>query len=335
MVLPQAVLAARVLAAESQLAVFQERLESQGVRRHRFSESFRWLWILLSGGWEDWARYAQLMQPATVKRWHEQGFRLFWRWKSHRRGRPAIAPQLRALIRQMSQENRLWGAERIRDTIGLLGFPKLDVETVRKYMVGGRTYRQRSSTWLSFLRNHLQVSWAIDFFTVTTVGFGRLYVFVVLEHGRRRVIHWATTAHPTLAWVLQQLREATPFGRQPRFLFRDNDRIYGQGVAGFLKSCQMEEVRTAFRCPWQNPFVERFGGSLRREVLDHVIVLNESHLERLLKEYIEEFYHLHRPHQGLGGQTPEPSPRSLQPPSSVIAIPVLGGLHHHYVPVAA
>jgi putative transposase len=144
-----------------------------------------------------------------------------------------------------------------------------------------------------------------------------------------------TTAHPTLAWVLQQLREATPFGRQPRFLFRDNDRIYGQGVAGFLKSCQMEEVRTAFRCPWQNPFVERFGGSLRREVLDHVIVLNESHLERLLKEYIEEFYHLHRPHQGLEGQTPEPSPRSLQPPSSVIAIPVLGGLHHHYVPVAA
>ena len=178
------------------------------------------------------------MQPPTVKRWHEQGFRLFWRWKSsRRRGRPAIARHLRALIRQMSQENRLWGAERIRDTIALLGFPKLDVETVRKYMAGGR--------------------------------------------------------------------------------------------------CQMEEVRTAFRCPWQNPFVERFGGSLRREVLDHVIVLNEAHLERLLKEYIEEFYHLHRPHQGLEGQTPEPSPRSLQPPSSVIAIPVLGGLHHHYVPVAA
>src|SRR5216683_5768974 len=119
--LPKAVLAARVLAAESQLALCQERLESQGVRRHRFSDGFRWLWVLLAGWWEDWQRYARLMQPATVKRWHEWGFRLFWRWKSRHRGRPPIAPQLRALIRQMSRENRLWGAERIRDTIALLG----------------------------------------------------------------------------------------------------------------------------------------------------------------------------------------------------------------------
>ena len=176
--LPKAVLAARVLAAESQLALCQERLESQGVRRHRFSDGFRWLWVLLASWWDDWQRHARLMQPATVKRWHESGFRLFWRWTSRRRGRPAVARQLRALIRQMSPENRLWGAERIRDTIALLGFPKLDVETVRKYMVGGGTLRQRSSSWLSFLRNHLQVSWAIDFFTVTTVGFGRLYVLV-------------------------------------------------------------------------------------------------------------------------------------------------------------
>jgi len=334
--LPQAVLAARVLAAESQLAVCQERLESQGLRRHRFSDSFQWLWVLLAGWWDDWPKYARLMQPATVKRWHEQGFRLFWRWKSSRRpGRPPISEKLRALIRQMSRQNRLWGAERIRDTLVLLGFPKLDVETVRKYMVRGGTLRRRSSTWLSFLRNHLQVSWAIDFFTVTTVGFGRLYVFVVLEHGRRRVVHWATTARPTLAWVPQHLREASPFGLQPRFLFRDNDLIYGQGVARFLKSCRIEEVRTAYGCPWQNPFVERFGGSLRREVLDHVIVLNQAHLERVLKEYVEEFYHPHRPHQGLGGQTPEPSPRPLQQSSNVIAIPVLGGLHHRYVRVAA
>ena len=117
--------------------------------------------------------------------------------------------------------------------------------------------------------------------------------------------------------------------------FRDNDRIYGQGLAGFLKSCQIEEVRTAYGCPWQNPFVERFGGSLRREVLDHVIVLNQAHLERVLREYIEEFYHTERPHQGLEGQVPEPTPRPTQPPGNVIAIPVLGGLHHRYVPVAA
>ena len=138
--LPKAVLAARVLAAESQLALCQQRLESQGVGRHRFSDGFRWLWVLLAGCWEDWPRYARLMQPATVKRWHEWGFRLFWRWKSRRSGRPAIAPQLRALIRRMSRENRLWGAQRIRDTIALLGFPKLDVETVRKYMVKRRDF---------------------------------------------------------------------------------------------------------------------------------------------------------------------------------------------------
>ena len=131
--LPKALLAARVLAAESQLAICQERLESQGIRRHCFSDGFRWLWVLLASCWEEWQRYARLMQPATVKRWREWGFRLFWRWKSSRHpGRPAISKQLRALIRQMSRENRLWGAERIRDTIALLGFPKLDVETVRK-----------------------------------------------------------------------------------------------------------------------------------------------------------------------------------------------------------
>ena len=220
--LPKAVLAVRVLAAESQLAICQERLESQGVCRHCFSDGFRWLWVLRASCWEEWHRYARLMQPATVKRWHGWEYRLFWRWKSSRPpGRPSIAPKLKGLIRQMSRENRLWGAERIRDTIARLGFPKLDVETVRKYMVGGGTSRQRSSTWLSFLRNHLQVSWGIDFFTVTTVGFGRRYVLVVLEHGRGRVVHWAISAGPMMAWVIQQLREATPFGLQPGYLFRD------------------------------------------------------------------------------------------------------------------
>ena len=173
----------------------------------------------------------------------------------------------------MSRENRLWGAERIRDTIALMGFPQLDVETVRKYMVSGGTCGQRSSTWLSFLRNDLQVSWAMDFFAVTIVGFGRLYVFTVLEHGRRWVVHWAITDRPTMSRVIQQLRETTPFGLRPQYQFRDNDRIYGKGAAGFLKSCENEEVRTAYGRPWQNPFVERLGGSLRRELLDHMTLL--------------------------------------------------------------
>jgi transposase InsO family protein len=203
--------------------------------------------------------------------------------------------------------------------------------------VTARKPRKRSTTWLPFLRNHLRVSWAIDFFTVTTLGFSRLYVFLVFEHGRRKVVHVAITAHPTMAWVIQQLREATPFGRQPSYLFRDNDGIYGHGVSAFLKRCGIKDVRTAYRNPWQNPYVERFIGTLRRELLDHVIVLNRRNLELLLTGFIEDFYHTGRPHQGLEGETPSPSDMTNidSGPSKLISIPVVGGLHHRYRRVAA
>ena len=183
----------------------------------------------------------------------------------------------------------------------------------------------------------MDVSWAIDFFTVTTFNFTTLYVFLVLDHGRREALHWAVTRHPYMNWVIQQLRESMPFGLQPKYLFRDNDGIYGNGVRAFLDSCGIEEVRTAYRCPWQNPFVERFIGTLRRELLDHVIVLSQSHLEWLLQAYIKEYYHVARPHQGLGGETPLPhrTPRKTSGPSKLVSTPVLGGLHHVYVRIAA
>jgi transposase InsO family protein len=177
----------------------------------------------------------------------------------------------------------------------------------------------------------------MDFFTVTTLNFSTLYVFLILDHGRRRIVRFAITSHPSMNWVIQQLREAMPFGTQPKYLFRDNDSIYGHGVKAFLKSSGIEEVKTAYRSPWQNPFVERLGGTLRRELLDHVIVLNQRHLERLLKEFIEEYYHTARPHQGLNGDTPFPQgqPSEITGPSKLISIPVLGGLHHCYQRVAA
>jgi putative transposase len=195
----------------------------------------------------------------------------------------------------------------------------------------------KSQTWLTFLRNHLQVSWAMDFFTVPTLRFQILYIFVILNHSRRQVVHFAVTAHPTTAWVIQQLREAMPFGQQPTYLFRDNDRIYGVEVDRFLAGSGIEEVKTAHRCPWQDPFVERYGGTLRRELLDHVIDLNEEHLNRLLKEFTEEYYHLARPHQGLNGDTPVPSgmPEPAPEVTRLVSIPVVGGLHHRYVRVAA
>ena len=281
---PRVTLAARVLAAESQLAACKRRIEGKDRPRPRFTQAFRLLWVLLSKVWDEWHQVAHLIQPATVRRWHTTAFRLYWRRKSRGRpGRPPVPKEIRDLIRRLSRENPLWSAERIRDTLRLLGCDPPCSETIRQYMGQPKNQPDKPTNWLPFLRNHLDVSWAMDFFTVITIGFSFLYVFVVFEHGRRRVIHFSTTYHPSMAWVIQQLREATPFGRQLRYLFRDNDGIYGHGVRKFLDSCNIEEVRTAYRSPWQNPYIERFFGTLRRELLDHVIVLSQKHLNRLLR----------------------------------------------------
>ena len=183
---------------------------------------------------------------------------------------------MRNLIRQMSGENPLWGAERIRETLLLLQYDPPCEDTIRKYMVKPRNPKNKSTTWLPFLRNHLDASWAMDFFhSYRTLNFSTLIcVCMILDHGRRKVIRFAITPNPSMNWVIQQLREAMPFRKQPKYLFRDNDSIYGLGVKAFLKSSGIEEVKTAYRSPWQNPIVERFGGTLRREILDHVIVLN-------------------------------------------------------------
>ena len=245
---------------------------------------------------------------------------------------------MRELIRKLSRENTLWGAGQIRDQLLLLHYDPPCEDTIRKYMVKPKNHRGKSTTWLPFLRNHLDVSWAIDFFTVNTIRFATLYVFIILDHGRRKVVHLAITRNPSMRWVIQQLREAMPYGQQPRYLFLDNDGIYGSGVREFLDSCGIEEVRIAYRSPWQNPFVERFGGTLRRELLDHVIVLSQGHLERLLRDFIEEYYHVARPHQGLDGGTPIPQPKADAPitgPTKLISTPILGGLHQRYQRVAA
>jgi len=336
--LPKAALAARLLAVESQLAACTLRIHQGKQRRPRFTQAFRLLWVILSKSWDGWTQHVHLMQPATVKRWHTTAFHIYWRWKSRERpGRPRCPNEMRNLIQKLSRENVLWGAGRIRDTLLLLGYDPPCDDTIRKYMAKPKNPRQKSTTWLPFLRNHLDVSWAMDFFTVVTANFGFLYVFVVVDHGRRRVIHFASTYNPTMQWVIQQLRESTAFGIQPRYLFRDNDRIYGHGLRAFLESCGIEEVRTAFRSPWQNPYVERFIGTLRRELLDHVIVLNQRHLNGLLKEYIQEYYHVARPYQGLDGGTPlsQEQPVQIDGPSKLIAFPVCGGLHHRYERVAA
>jgi len=335
---PKAVLAAKLLAAESQLAACKHEIAAKKHPRPRFTPGFRLLWVVLSKCLDRWEDLAHLMQPATVKKWHTRAFQHFWRWKSCRKGgRPPLSGQMQSLIYQLSKDNPLWSPERIHDTLILLGYDPPCTDTVRKYMYKPRKPRKRSTTWLPFLRNHMNVSWAIDFFTVTTLHFTTLYVFLVFDHGRRQVIHFAVTRRPHMGWVIQQLRESMPFGLQPKYLFRDNDGLYGHGVRVFLDSCGIEEVRTAYRSPWQNPFVERFIGTLRRELLDHVIVLSQGHLERLLHAFINEYYHVARPHQGLEGDSPMPhaKPPDISGPGKLVSIPVLGGLHHRYVRVAA
>ena len=176
---------------------------------------------------------------------------------------------MRALIRKLSREHFLWSAERIHGHLVLIGFGSPCPDTIRKYMVKPKGGPEKSQTWLTFLHNHTHASWGIDIFTVPTIRFQILYVFVVLNHARRQVVNVAVTVHPTMAWVIQQLREAMPFGIQPTYLFRDNDATYGDEMGRFLKGMRIEEVRTAYRNPWQNPFVERYVGILRRELLDH------------------------------------------------------------------
>ena len=268
------------------------------------------------------------MQPATVLAWHRRGFRLYWRWKSRPNlvGRPRLDAELRALIRRMARENPTWGRRRIRAELALLGYEVAEL-TVAKYM--HRTSPRPSPTWRVFLTAHARDIVAIDFFLVPTLTFRLLFVFVMLRHERRELLHLNVTDHPTAIWTARQIVEAFPDDSAPRFLLRDRDAIYGEEFARRVKSMGIREVLTAPRAPWQNPFVERVIGSIRRDCLDHFLILNETHLYRLLRAYVV-YYNAVRPHQALDNNSPQP--RDIDPPPGgrIIAFPQVGGLHHRY-----
>jgi putative transposase len=229
----------------------------------------------------------------------------------------------------MARENPLWGAQRIRVELLRFGY-ELGRETVRRYMHQARR-RPLSQTWRTFLRNHAPDIWACDFFTVPTLSFRTLYVFFFIEHGRCKLVHVNVTAHPTADWVWRQLIQATPWGEQPRFLLRDRDASFGKGFVARVRAIGIESVLSPFRCPQANGIAERMVGMFRRECLDHVMVLNERHLQRLLTGYVEH-YNSWRPHRALELRAPESRPWMLRPPAGgrVVTRPVLGGLHHEY-----
>lgn len=320
-------LALENLALRHQLALLRHR-HPERVRLGRLD---RFLWTWLAGRWDEWREALVIVKPETVLRWHRAGFRWFWARKSRkpRGGRPATSPDVVRLIRKMSSENVLWGAPRIHAELAKIGI-KVAQSTVEKYMVKQR--KPPSPTWKPFLKNHLDGIAAIDFFVVPTATFRVLFVFVVLSCARRRIVHFNVTANPTAEWTAQQLVNAFPDATAPDYLMRRRDAIYSKMFRERVKNMGVEEVVSAARSPWQNPYVERLIGSIRRECTDHVIVLGENHLRRILAEYMG-YYNESRTHMSLGGDAPVTRP--VQKEGSVTALPKVGGLHHRYSRLAA
>ncbi len=267
----------------------------------RFADRLFWAW--LHRFWGRWREALILVQPETVIRWHRRGFKRFWAWRSRRRGlgRPRIDRTLKELIERIATANPLWGAPRVHAELLKLGIT-ISQRSVSRWM--RRPQKSPSPTWRSFLDNHVKDLVPVDFFTVPTATFQVLFGLLVLAHDRRRVVHFNVTTNPTAHWTAQQVVEAFPWESAPRYLLRDRDSIFGEFFRGRVRGMGIEEVLIAYRSPWQSPFVERLIGSIRRECLDHVIVLGEKHLRRVLGEYFR-YYHRSRTHLSLGKDCPE------------------------------
>lgn len=317
-----------LIALRHQVAVYKE-----SISRPKLRPADRLLWIWLSRLWPSWQDALEFVQPRTVLAGQKKRFRDYWRRlsQSGKPGRPTISKEIRDLIRDMWRSNPTWGSPRI---VGELRKLSINVakSTVEKYRP--RIRKPPSPTWKVFLTNHVKDIVACDFFTVPTIQCRVLFVFIMLAHERRRIVHFNITEHPTAQWTAQQPVEAFPWDTAPRYLLRDRDSVYGEHFQERIKNMGIEEVKIAPRSPWQNPYAERVIGSIRRDALDHMIVLNERHLRRVLRSYVD-YYHRWRVHRSLEIDAPEP--RATQPPElgPVRKLPDVGGLHHHYERIAA
>jgi transposase InsO family protein len=311
------------LALRHQLTVYQRTRP-----KPRLKPADRLFWAWLSRVWSGWQEALVFVQPATVIEWQRKRFRQHWTRRSRRQkpGRPAIPVEIRRLIRRMSQVNSGWGAPRIAGELAELGIGVAEA-TVRKYML--RRRKPPSPTWRALLTNHAEDLVAINFFVVPTIRFRVLFVLVVLAHHRRRVLHFNVTENPAAQWTAQQIAEAFPWGEVPRYLLRDRDGVYGKHFRDRVRGMGIEEVTIAPQSPWHNAYAERLIGSVRRECLDHVIVLNEEHLRRVLRSYFS-YYHDWRTHLSLDMDCPEPRDIQGAEAGKITEVPEVGGLHHHY-----
>jgi len=315
------------LALRHQIAIYK-----QSMSRPKLRPIDRLLWVWLSRLWPSWQTALEFVQPRTVLAWQKKRFRAYWRRlsQSGKPGRPTISKEVRELIRDMWCSNPTWGSPRIVGELRKLGI-NVAKSTVEKYRP--RIRKPPSPTRKAFLSNHVKDLVACDFFTVPTVQCRVLFVFILLAHERRRIVHFNITEHPTAQWTAQQIVDTFPWNTAPRYLLRDRDSIYGSLFQDRVDHMGIEEVKIAPRSPWQNPYCERLIGSIRRDMLDHVIVLNDRHLMRLLGTYLG-YYHRFRTHLSLDMDCPMPRP--IQPPvmGRVQRVPEVGGLHHHYERIA-
>ena len=327
------------LIAENALLRQQLTILHRQIKRPVYKKTDRLLLVLLARMVRTWKQALFIVQPETLLRWHRELFRVFWKHKSKGRSKkPRLSSETIALIKEMTANNRLWGAERIRGELLNLDI-RVSKRTIQKYMKQIRPKRAPGQTWKTFLRNHaaeMSGVGACDFLQVTDLFFRPLFAFFIVELQSRKVIHVNVTRAPSDPWVAQQLREATPYGQTPKYLICDNDHKFGPHFARVASTSGIKILRTPYRTPQANAVCERFLGSVRRECLDHFLIFHEKQLIRLLQAYVVSFNQA-RPHQGIRQRIPDPPALSAPPPnqpSKVIAIPVLGGLHYDYRRVA-
>jgi transposase InsO family protein len=318
--------ALEILALRQQVAVLKRKRP-----RPPLNACDRLFWTTLRQVWSGWADVLLIVKPETVVGWHRAGFRLYWRWRSRPRGgRPRISQELQELIRRLAKENPDWGAPKIHAELQKLGFCVAE-RSVARYLRRIVRRGDPDRKWLSFLQNHREVIAAFDFFTVPTVTFRILYCFFVIEHERRKILHYNVTEHPTAEWIVQQLREAFSETCRCRYVILDQDTRFDAEVMTFLRAAGIEPKRTSAQAPWQNGIAERWIGSCRRELLDHIIALNEAHLRRLLRDYVN-YHQQDRLHDSLAKDAPNRRAVEQRPGAhaTVNSIARLGGLHHRY-----
>jgi transposase InsO family protein len=320
---PQYQLEAENAALKRQLAILQRKQRG----RVRLTNIDRFFFVQLYGWFPSILKAMTIIQPQTLLRWHREGVRRYWRWKSRNRGgRPPISAELRALIRRLSLENRLWGAPHIHGELLRLGFTVAQ-STVAKYMAKPADGGGSAQSWSTFLHNHLPHIAPMDLFVVPTITFAQLYVLVIIRLARRELVWVNVTPHPTADWIAQQITEAFPWDEAPRYLIRDRDGAYGTVVTRCLRAMGIRDKPISAGSPWQNCFAERLIGTIRRECVDHLIVLGEAHLRRVLVEFAA-YYNASRVHRSLNKDAP--FHRTIERAGSITSRPVLGGLHHQY-----